>query len=401
MKSTIFSAIFLAGFNSIFAQNYDPFIEDLMNQTNLDSLTSYVRILSGEDSVILGDTTVLIEHRVGYTGNDIAADYIKYKLESFGLDTYDQIYSVDGRNIYAIQPGSLFEDQQFIICAHYDAVDYFCADDDASGVAAVLEAARNLSEHQFNYTIIYALWDEEESGAHGSFYYATMADSNDSDIRGVLNLEMFGWDEDNDGLIDIHTRDIANSVPLANFLVVIDSLYSLSLNPIIYNPGTGASDHSSFWYRDYSAVVFSEAYWGGDFNPYYHSSEDRIDKFNLPYFQELTKLAVGSISTLALENLTVSIEDKKQNIPISFNLINFPNPFNNSTTIQYEIPEGDHIVLNIFNNLGQNITKLVNEYQKAGKYEIRFNADNLSSGTYILKISTPSRMRAKKIILLK
>ena len=110
----------------------------------------------------------------------------------------------------------MLKEPLFILCAHYDAVDFYCADDNASGVTAVLEAARILSEYQFNYTIVYALWDEEESGKHGSYYYATMADSNDLDIQGVLNLEMFGWDEDGDGLIDIHTNDIANSVSLAN-----------------------------------------------------------------------------------------------------------------------------------------------------------------------------------------
>ena len=182
---------------------------------------------------------------------------------------------------------------------------------------------------------------------------------------------------------------------------MVDSLYSLSLIPIIYNPGTSGSDHSSFWSKDYSAVVFSEAYWGGDFNPYYHSHEDRIDKFNLSYFQELTKLAVGSISILAVENISLDIEDIPQKLPINFNLTNFPNPFNNSTTIQYEIPSSDYVTINLFNNLGQLIAQLVDGYKKAGNYEVQFNADNLSSGTYILNISTSSRMRSKKILLLK
>ncbi len=46
-------------FTSIcFGQTYDPLIEEIMNQTNLDSLVSDVRILSGEDSVVIGDSTV-------------------------------------------------------------------------------------------------------------------------------------------------------------------------------------------------------------------------------------------------------------------------------------------------------------------------------------------------------
>ena len=401
MKFNISIIFFLLCVLPLYAQNYDPFIADLMNQTNLDSLTSFVRILSGEDSVKLGDSTVLIQHRINYPGNDLAAEYLKQKLESYGLDTYDQLYSEDGRNIYAIQPGTLYANQLFLICAHYDAVDYYCADDDASGVAAVLEAARILSSCQFNYTIIYALWDEEEFGRIGSSYYASQADSNNSDIQGVLNLEMFGWDEDNDGLIDIHTRDIANSVALANLLIRIDSLYTLSLNPIIYNPGTTASDHSSFWDKGFSAIVFSEAYWGGDFNPYYHSSEDRIDKFNLSYFLELTKLAIGSISTLVIENPIVSVENDVQSIPTAFILNNYPNPFNYSTIIHYELPNDEYVVVSIFNCLGEKVDELVNKFQSSGRYDIQFSADNLSSGTYIVTLNTSRVHRCGKIILLK
>ncbi|MBU1298461.1 MAG: M20/M25/M40 family metallo-hydrolase [Bacteroidetes bacterium] len=189
----------------LFCQNHNPFIEDLMNQANLDSLVSFVRILSGEDSVMISDTTVLISHRISYLGNDLAADYIKQKLESYELETYDQRYSEFGRNIYSIQRGTAFPDIYFIYCAHYDAVTEHCADDNASGVAGVLEAARILSNYQFDYTIIYALWDEEEYGGIGSRYFAASANSNNMDIQGVLNFEMGGWDSNNDGLMDIHT----------------------------------------------------------------------------------------------------------------------------------------------------------------------------------------------------
>ena len=116
----------------------------------------------------------------------------------------------------------------------------------------------------------------------------------------------------------------------------------------------------------FSAICFSEAFYGGDSNPYYHSINDRIDKFNLPYFHELTKLAVASISTLAIENPILGIGNEIQAIPQSFNLNNYPNPFNNSTIIQYDISKDEHIVLNIYNFLGEKVTELVNGYQKAG-----------------------------------
>ena len=63
MKSYLLILLYFIGFSPIFAQEHDPFIEDLIYQTNIDSLISFVRILSGEDSVILGETTVIIEHQ--------------------------------------------------------------------------------------------------------------------------------------------------------------------------------------------------------------------------------------------------------------------------------------------------------------------------------------------------
>ena len=108
--------------------------------------------------------------------------------------------------------------------------------------------------------MIYALWDEEENGLIGSHYYAQQAYQSGQNILGVLNLEMLGWDSNDDGLIDVHTRDIANSTELANMLVFVNSEYQIGLDPAIYNPGSGSSDHGSFWQVGYGAICFGEAY---------------------------------------------------------------------------------------------------------------------------------------------
>ena len=371
-----------------------------MNQTNLDSLVSYVRILSGEDSVVIGDSTVLIARRVSSTGNDLAAEYIKEKLETYGLEIYDQQYSSQGRNIYAIQRGAVYPEEYFIYCAHYDAVTYYCADDNASGVAAVLEAARILSNYQFEYSIVFALWDEEEIGLVGSGFYAAQANSNDMDIKGVLNFEMSGWDSNNDGLMDIHTKPISNSVLLGHFLFAIDSIYNLPLQPVIYNPGTTASDHNSFWQNNYSAICFSEAYYGGDFNPYYHTAQDRIDKFNLLYFHNVAKLGVASTATLAQENFIVSVKEDKI-VPSSFSVNNYPNPFNNSTVIQYVIPEEGNISLDLYNSLGEKIENLSDGFKIAGEYEVYLNGNSLASGVYFIILRTSEHIYSHKILMLK
>lgn len=383
-----------------FSQTYDPFIEQLMNQTNLDSLVSYVRILSGEDSVVIGDSTVLIARRVSSAGNDLAADYIKEKLTPYGLEIYDQQYSAGGRNIYAIQRGTVYPEEYFIYSAHYDAVTFYCADDDASGCAGVMEASRILSPHQFDYSIVYAFWDEEEIGLVGSNFFASQADSNNMIIRGVVNYEMSGYDSNSDGLMDIHTRNFSNSVLLAEFMYAIDSLYNLPTVPVVYNPGTTASDHNSFWQKNYSAICFSEAYYGGDFNPYYHSAQDRIDKFNLSYFHNVSRLGIASIAALATDNFVVSVPEDKI-IPESISVSNYPNPFNGTTIIHYNLPADDNISLDLYNSLGEKVANIFTGFRSSGENDIHLDANSLTSGVYFIVMRTSGKNYTHKILLLK
>jgi Peptidase family M28/Secretion system C-terminal sorting domain len=398
IKLTIIAVIILT--NYLNAQSYNPFVDSLMSKVNIDSLVSYVRILSGEDSTNVNDSVVLIRNRESFSGNDLAADYIKAKLESFGLETNDQNYSELGRNIYSIKPGDIYPGKYLIYCAHYDAVTDYCADDNASGAAGVLETARILSNHVFDYSIIYAFWDEEEIGKLGSRYFAQLADSTHMQIQGVLNFEMSGWDENNDWLMDIHTNEISNSVSIADKLMKIDSLYELPLEPIIYNPGTWASDHGSFWEYNFPAIVFSEAYYGGDFNPYYHSNEDRIEHFNLPYFQNITKLGIGGLVHLATEQVALAVEDEEI-IPNNLEIINYPNPFNMSTKIYYSIPNSGNVKIELYDNLGQKIVEILNAYKKSGSYKINYSGNNLSTGIHFLIITNGNKINTQKMILLK
>ena len=98
-------------------------MKNIINKTNLDSLTHFVNLLSGEEECVLPDTSFTISSRYhSHPDNEMAAKYIKCQLESFGLTVYEQTYSSSGKNIYAVQQGAVFPDKQYIICAHYDDV---------------------------------------------------------------------------------------------------------------------------------------------------------------------------------------------------------------------------------------------------------------------------------------
>lgn len=396
MKSYYLLICFVLISSLTYSQEFNPAVNELILETNLDSLVKYTRELSGEDSVMVNGSMVLIQNRV-FDQNDMAAEYIKQKLSEFGFEAIEQQYDVQGKNIYAVKNGTLFTDEKYIICAHYDAVADYCADDNASGCAAVLESARLMSQMEFEYTIIFAFWDEEEIGILGSAYYAEQAAQNNEIINGVINLEMFGWDSNNDMLFDIHTQNYANSNQLADLLVTLDDTYELLLQPEIHNPGTTASDHSSFWNQGYSAIVFSEAFFGGDGNPYYHTSMDRIEHFNLPYFHELSKLAVSSIATLA-EPISVIVSENEKGNDGSF-IKNFPNPFRNETNISLYIENASHTNISVYNYLGQEIEVLYDGYLEAGNHIIEFSARQLPEGLYIVRMHTRTSVRTSSMII--
>ncbi len=79
---------------------------------------------------------------------------------------------------------------------------------------------------------------------------------------------------------------------------------------------------------------------------------------------------------------------------------NYPNPFNPSTTIKYQIPDAGFVTLKVYDVLGNEIALLVNEQQQAGRYEINFDASNLSSGVYIYKISVSDFVDSKDVLLM-
>lgn len=89
-------------------------------------------------------------------------------------------------------------------------------------------------------------------------------------------------------------------------------------------------------------------------------------------------------------------------LPVTYDLAqNFPNPFNPSTTIRYQIPKDGVVTLKIYDILGAEAATLVNEEKVAGKYEVNFNANRLASGVYIYKIQAGSFVNSKKMLLIK
>lgn len=80
---------------------------------------------------------------------------------------------------------------------------------------------------------------------------------------------------------------------------------------------------------------------------------------------------------------------------------NYPNPFNPSTKISYRIPQQDHVMLKIYDVLGNEVCVPINEEKQAGNYEVTLNLDDLPSGIYFYELQAGSFIQTKKMILLR
>ena len=103
-----------------------------------------------------------------------------------------------------------------------------------------------------------------------------------------------------------------------------------------------------------------------------------------------------------IKNNPVGVEQTSSTVPASFELAqNFPNPFNPSTVIRYQLPAAGHVTLKIYDILGREVTTLMDGKQNAGYYSVTFNAGKYSSGVYFYKLNTDHNTSVKKMLLLK
>ena len=80
---------------------------------------------------------------------------------------------------------------------------------------------------------------------------------------------------------------------------------------------------------------------------------------------------------------------------------NYPNPFNPTTIIRWQSPIDSWQSIKVYDVLGNEVAVLVNEYKVAGNYNVKFDAQNFTSGIYFYKLSIGNREVVKKMILMR
>ena len=152
---------------------------------------------------------------------------------------------------------------------------------------------------------------------------------------------------------------------------------------------------------EFNGPYLSEYFLSKDIGKSYEFSTI-IDGFDEYYFLEAAYINSKKYGDTTL----VSVVKKNLELPLEFSLSqNYPNPFNPSTTINYTISVVDastaNVSLKVYDTLGREVASLVNKEQKAGSYELKFDANNLTTGIYFYRLQSGSFIVSKKMILLK
>lgn len=303
MKSKVLvSALMLITFivlsENLYSQaGFSPKIDSVINLCTNPILSKFVREFSGDTATIIGGVPyTLLSRNSSSVHNPKAAQFIFERFQSYGLQPQYMNYSANGSNVYVKKIGTKYPNKQYIICAHYDDMPSGTlapgADDNASGSCAVMEAARLLANLNFDYTLIFVLFDEEEQGLIGSKNFVDSAYFRGDSILGAINLDMISWDGNNDYQINI--RSNTASLPMAYGAINIFYIYQPILIPFLVMNIT-SSDHASFWTRGYKAICGIQQ--RSEYNQYYHTVNDKFQIISMPYYLSYTRSAIATLMT--------------------------------------------------------------------------------------------------------
>jgi hypothetical protein len=256
----------------------NPTIREMLDQVNMDSLEATVQHLQDYQS------------RIWNSDNAYAAsDWIASRMQALGLEVEQQPFYANtwmgsgqaAPNVIGIQRGTLYPDVYVVCGSHFDSFSYEAmygggsapgADDNATGVASVLESARIMTQYEFEYSIIYCAYGCEEMGLYGSEAYASRCQQEGMDIIGYFNNDMNGYLYGD----QIHIDCIyPNSVePIGTYYMNVGEVYYPELPIRHVNFNQGDSDHTSFNNHGYMGIYSFEDY--ENYSPYIHTPNDLI-----------------------------------------------------------------------------------------------------------------------------
>jgi hypothetical protein len=289
---------------------YDARVATMVAAVTQTTVSDYDGRLSGETPVTVGGSSYTIATRNTNTGTPItkATQYVYEHLQARGYAVSYHTWGTS-RNVVGQKTGTIRPTEIVLITAHLDDMPSGSlapgADDNASGSVGLMIAADIMKDYYFERTYRLVFFTGEEQGLLGAAAYATLVKNAGENIVAVYNMDMIAWDSVGGPTLRLHTRTTTNpgyasDLAIANVFTGVVNDYGLSgsLTPIIDADGTSGSDHYEFWGKGYPAVLAIEDD-SDDFNDYYHTTNDRRQYLNMPYFTAFVKASIGTAAHLA------------------------------------------------------------------------------------------------------
>jgi len=294
------------------------------NTSPAENLKNHVYKLSH----VIGDRSVSRFDKL----ND-AAEYITKEFRAFGYEVTFQPYSTRGmvfKNIIVTKKGCKSPNEIVILGAHYDTCNNPGADDNASGVAGLLELARTFHGKKTERTLKFIAFVNEEppffkKNTMGSRVYTAAAKENGDNIKAALVLEMIGY-YSNKPKSQHYPPGFSFFYPKkANFIGVAGNFNSSRLTKTVVSsfkkgtefpiesiiapsllPGIDYSDNWSFWKEGYAAVMITDTAFYR--NPHYHKASDTYETLDYESISEVVNGLSATLSDLAVSRKTTAIQ---------------------------------------------------------------------------------------------
>ena len=404
MKKITIIALFLMGGLTAFGQAPHIYEHDYPVVT---AENPQIRTLM--DSVSVDSITANIEHLCSYHTRRYDSrfiydvqDWLVSRYKGFGVDTvmlhdFEVPYFEQGTadNVIAVKWGTKTP-QEFVVCgAHYDSwnADGYDpdtirspgADDNASGVAGILETARILSHYTFDRSIIFANWCAEECGLVGSAAYAHDMAEQGMDIVAYFNLDMTGYLAEGS---DIHVNLMYTTQDslLGRYVKNVSRVYFPEMRIWQDWLQWGDSDYSSFNRNGYPAIHPFEDVDAS--SPFIHSRDDilGLSVNNLDQSKRFTELNLATVAILAGINNNALPENETAAVTL------YPNPTQDVFNI---CAENGLQCIEICNLLGQQV-KVVKHH---GESRCSITTNDLAPGFYVVKISTEKGVFGRRLVV--
>jgi hypothetical protein len=406
-------------FSNARAQDQDSLIVELIGQISDSSYTSSIQRLEAFSTRFETSDSIRFAGKWLYD-QFLLMGYEEVEFDSFTWTPFMVDTPIVSRNIIVTKVGNVSPESLVIVGGHYDSISYLSlyegpnepapgANDNATGIAGVLEIARLLQPHGFEKTLVFACFAGEEVGMGGSSHYSILLKEQDVPVRFSLVMDMIGYREDpSKWYVNIDTG--GPYLDDAYRTAQLGMRYSNYLTPFL-SFGAYGSDHLTLGNRGPAVAIYESA---GYADPVFHTPFDVLDSLDVSYATEILNMALASVVDAARPS-TVGIGDSEGTesgpmLPIPVLHQNFPNPFNPTTMISFDLP-GDsgathYVSLTIYDIRGKLVRTLLGRQLDPGSYRILWdgrdeNTHRVSSGIYFSVLRIGEKAFTRKMIACK